>query len=371
MDQITLPFPVAPTLPAPLTASLLARLAAEAARHDAEASFPEDGIAALREAGLLAAPLPRALGGRGWGSEPAGALPLLALLRGLGEASLAIGRLFEAHVNAIRLLVRLASPAQQREAAGDVLAGHLFALWVTDDPAAPLQLVDGTLAGGKKFCSGAGHVSRAVVTAAPAEGGLPRLLLVRLQAGEVATRLPTATAGLRAAVTGMVWFDGVVPPEGAVFGPPGGYLHEPDFSAGAWRASAVALGGLAALVAEARGQLLQAGRAGDALQQARMGRAFIALETARLWLVEAGLRAEVASGAADEIVAYVNLARTAVEEAALDAIRLVQRSLGLAAFLQGGAAERLARDLATYLRQPAPDAVLTEAAAYFLHHGPG
>jgi hypothetical protein len=33
--------------------------------------------------------------------------------------------------------------------------------------------------------------------------------------------------------------------------------------------------------------------------------------------------------------------------------------------------ERIARDLATYLRQPAPDDVLLEAAGYFIQHGVG
>ena len=62
----------------------------------------------------------------------------------------------------------------------------------------------------------------------------------------------------------------------------------------------------------------------------------------------------------------VNLARIAVERAALDVITLVQRSLGLSA-LHGVAIRpsALMRDLATYLRQPAPDETLTEAAAWF------
>ncbi len=64
-------------------------------------------------------------------------------------------------------------------------------------------------------------------------------------------------------------------------------------------------------------------------------------------------------------VATVGLARIAVESACLDAMRLVQRSLGLSAFRQGNPVERICRDLSTYLRQPAPDEVLTEAAAWF------
>jgi hypothetical protein len=43
----------------------------------------------------------------------------------------------------------------------------------------------------------------------------------------------------------------------------------------------------------------------------------------------------------------------------------VQRSLGLAGFLSDNPIEILTRDLATYLRQPAGDEVLTEAAIAF------
>jgi hypothetical protein len=44
----------------------------------------------------------------------------------------------------------------------------------------------------------------------------------------------------------------------------------------------------------------------------------------------------------------------------------VQRSVGLAGFMRSHPIERLTRDLATYLRQPAPDQALTAAAAYAL-----
>ena len=50
----------------------------------------------------------------------------------------------------------------------------------------------------------------------------------------------------------------------------------------------------------------------------------------------------------------------------LDVVQLVQRGLGLAAFRQGSLAELLFRDLAMYLRQPAPDETLTAAAAHFM-----
>jgi len=102
-----------------------------------------------------------------------------------------------------------------------------------------------------------------------------------------------------------------------------------------------------------------------------MGRALIAQETARLWCRRAALIAEDPHTAPEEKTAYVNLGRIAIETATMDAMRLIQRSLGLAGFLEPNPIERLMRDLGTYLRQPAPDEALTEAACWFVENGGG
>ncbi len=47
-------------------------------------------------------------------------------------------------------------------------------------------------------------------------------------------------------------------------------------------------------------------------------------------------------------------------------MELVHRSVGLASFMRPNPIERIARDLATYLRQPAPDRALAGAAAWML-----
>jgi alkylation response protein AidB-like acyl-CoA dehydrogenase len=93
----------------------------------------------------------------------------------------------------------------------------------------------------------------------------------------------------------------------------------------------------------------------------------VATETAKLWVARAAELAEQHDGRdPGQVVAYVNLARSAVERAGLDVLELVHRSVGLAGFLRTHPIERLSRDLATYLRQPAPDRALTTAAAYVL-----
>jgi alkylation response protein AidB-like acyl-CoA dehydrogenase len=330
---------------------------------DAEAAFPEQDVAEMREAGLLAGPVPEGLGGLGAGTEPGGAALAFELLRLLGRGNLAVGRLFEAHVNALRLVALYGTAGQARRAAADALAGHLFGLWVTDPPGERLRRRDGRLAGRKGPCSGAGHCTRALVTVETPGG--TQMAVVALSGAEPVLPGPNTLQGMRAARNGTVDLTGVAAPDDAMLGVPGDYLREPDFSCGAWRTTAVTLGGLDALVAATREQLTQRDRADAPLQQARFGQLLIAQETARLWTRQAAEIAERDGPAADR-VAYVNLARLAVEAACLDALRLAQRSLGLAAFARPNPVERLARDLGTYLRQPAPDEVLLVAGKHGL-----
>jgi alkylation response protein AidB-like acyl-CoA dehydrogenase len=226
---------------------------------------------------------------------------------------------------------------------------------------------DGALAGRKVLCSGAGHVARALVTArdAAAPDALPRMLLVPLAPGERADLSVWTAQGMRASATGAVEFTGLrVAPDMPV-GIPGDYTRQPDFSAGAWRFAAVHCGGLEAVLGALRDHHRRTGRGGDPHQAARLGHAAIAAATARLWVEAAAARAEAPDAGLDT-AAFVNLARLAVERAALDVLEIAQRSVGLAAFLRPNALERLCRDLATYLRQPAPDRALTEAAAHVL-----
>jgi alkylation response protein AidB-like acyl-CoA dehydrogenase len=259
---------------------------------------------------------------------------------------------------------------QLRRAAEDARDGHLFAIWATE-AADPVRIAGApphaVLRGGKAFCSAAAQATRVLITAT-LEGGEARMLLIPLRAGERARTGLFDTHGMRACGTGNVDFTGISAPEAALIGQPDDYLRQPEFSAGAWRASAVALGGLDALVEQVRRQLVARGRQGNPHQQARLGDMLIVAETASLWASKAAWVAESGRNSAGDVAGYVNLARIAIEGACLDAMRLAQRSLGLAAFVRPNPVERLLRDLATYLRQPAPDETLTEAASWFTEH---
>jgi alkylation response protein AidB-like acyl-CoA dehydrogenase len=354
-------------------AALVPWMQQHAAQLDATSTFPTHEIAALHAAGVLDLPLPAAAGRLSTYPPDTLADRMAAVLMQVGRGSLAVGRIIEAHMNARHLIARYGVPEQKIAAARDARRGELFALWVTDPPpngraTNGLRMAftaNGVrLTGRKMFCSAAGHATRAVVTATNRDGE-PQMLVVPLQRDERVEHLPAPLQGMRATATGAVDFDGCLLPLGACLGDPGDYMREPDFSAGAWRTSAVTVGGLCSLLALALAQLEAAGRRENAHQLQRLGSAMIACETSHLWLRQAARMGEDHSASPDHVVAYVGLARIAIETACLDAMQAVQRSLGLSAFCLGNPVERICRDLGTYLRQPAPDEVLTEAAAYF------
>lgn len=336
----------------------------EAAALDRHGAFPEAAVDRLRAGGYLAAPLPVDLGGTGL-CEPDRVAALRDVLTAIGRGSLVVGRLYEGHVNALALALRYGSEAVRDRLARDARAGHLFGVWNTEPEPGGLELAAGALRGAKSFASGAGYVTRPLVTARLADGRR-QMLVVPLVPGERSDLSAWRAQGMRATATGRVDFTGLDPAEAAHIGAPDDYARQPFFFGGAWRFLAVQLGGIEAVVEAHRGHMRATGRGADPHQQARLGRALIAAESCRLLVARAAEAVAAETAGAERIVAYVNLARAAVEQAGLDAIALAQRSVGLAGFHEDHPLEHLTRNLATYLRQPAPDHALTSAAAYAL-----
>jgi alkylation response protein AidB-like acyl-CoA dehydrogenase len=333
--------------------------------YDEDGAFPTADLGGLHESGLLRAVLPIECGGAGLSG-----LSLSEILRSIGSGNLPLGRLFEGHVNALELVLRCGSRDQIELVAEEVQTGKLFGVWNTDDSNG-LRLIDGQgcywLEGRKILASGAGHIERPLVTATD-ENGRRLMVLPKLRASDRADLSSWRAQGMRASATGAVDFTGVEIQPIEIVGRDGDYERQPWFSAGAWRFAAVHLGGMERLFDLLRRHLQETNRGQDPHQAARLGGAAMPIETARLWVAQAATitEAPLASRPPEQLVAYVNLARLAVEAAALDLMQLVQRSVGLQAFLRPNPIERISRDPATYLRQPGPDRALTDAAAWVL-----
>lgn len=343
---------------------------ANASEIDHDEAFPQDEFRRAAELGLLTAPLPSAVGGLGLGTEADGTLPMLQLLERLGWGNLAVGRLYEGHVNALQLIATFGSRCQIESYAEDARdRRHLFGVWNTGE-ADPVRMVPTAagryrLVGAKIFASGAGQVGRPLVTAALPDGGW-QMCVVPMERVEVAIdRSWWRPLGMRASASYRVDLTGVEVGPDDLIGEPGDYYRQPWFSGGSIRFAAVQLGGARALFDATRDDLGRSGRGDDPYQIARVGEAAIAVEAGHLWLRGAAERTGrflaadgPRDGDAQAVVAYASMARLAIETICLDGIRLAERSIGSRGLMRPHPIERIVRDLTLYLRQPAPDAAL-------------
>jgi alkylation response protein AidB-like acyl-CoA dehydrogenase len=410
-DQPAYSFPEAlpAALPTPASvaaaaAQLAPRLLAQAAATDEVGGFPTQEMGWLRDAGLLTAVLPVSQGGAGLG-EPAATWPLMQALYHIGRGNLAVGRLWEGHVNALLLIRCFGTPAQLARAAADARAGHLFGVWNTENPTdgVRLEALPGLtgryrLRGAKTFASGAGHITRPVLTGAlpvpvaptvrldqgPARPATPSPAtpppgwqLVLLRADEqppVLDRSFWRPLGMRATASFRADFTGLAIGPDDLIGKPNDYYRAPWFGGGAARFAAVQLGGAAAALDETRRFLRRLGRIDDPYQRQRLGEMLTMHEAGQLWLRGVAEHAVLPATAAETVqparlaslAAFVNSLRAATEANCLQTLRLAERCVGARGLLQPEPFERLHRDLTHYLRQPAPDSALADVGRFAL-----
>ena len=341
-----------------------AALRAIAARADAAdrgcASLDRD-LAALRDAGLLEA-LERACLP---GGDTAAAV---ALLRRLGRVSLPVGRLVEGHLNALRLVAVYGTPDQRaRVGVQGGQVAPVLGVWGADG-APPVRIAETVgsrlrLTGSKRFCSGLGIVSRAVVTAADATGA-PQMVLADVRDPARADPGDWQVSGMRATLSGGFDFEGVL---AEPLGAPGDFLREPHFEGGIWRYLALKTGAIEALAEAVRARIAGKPEGGGELDQARLMKAVAAAHTARMW-TEAAAAAAEAPGADAGAIPLVLTARESVEGCAQEVLGIADRALGTAGFRQGCPADLLRRDLSFYLRQADLDGKLRRAARATLNH---
>lgn len=336
------------------------------AAYDARGVFPADSVALLVRSGMHQTFAPPASGGETFVSAQDENRALFHCLRQVGRADLSLGRIFEGHVNALKLYGWYGSDRQLRRLARDLAAGRIFGVWATE-PAPGVSLAKDPfgwrLDGAKRFATGAGSLDYAIVTARP-ENGPRRLVAVAANQAERADLSGWTMRGMRATASGTYDVSGIRPTDDDLLGEPGVYDLEPRFTAGAWRFLAVQLGGVEALLTETRAALSDVVR-GDPLQRAKFAEAVAATRGAGMWVREAADRA-----AADHPDAkpFVQMARGVVERAALDVMELSARLVGTRSAIEGGRIDKIIRDLSLYLRQAGPDHARDEAAKAWLDH---
>ncbi len=365
MSPVALAFAPPPSRTRDLTPSvvlerlraILPAMSARAAILDQHPAFPTEDIAALREIGALEV----------FAGEKPAPLELMEALRLVGRAHLSVGRLFEGHINGARLVAWYGDESQRRRLAEDLENGALYGVWNTE-PSPGARIIRGgkgpILAGYKCFASGAGHVHRAVITAVEASGAR-RMVVVD---GADTARTDSSgwkVRGMKATLSGFYNLSAIPVTRETLLGEAGDYEREPRFSAGAWRFTAVQLGGAERILGLIRDHLVAASTGVHMVQRARFAGAVAATRSAWLWVREAAMRAEAPDAGPDEI-ALVLMTRGVVERAGLDVMEAAARLVGTRAFFMECPIDLACRDLALYLRQPGPDKALDRAAEAFL-----
>jgi alkylation response protein AidB-like acyl-CoA dehydrogenase len=283
------------------------------------------------------------------------------MLVAVGTADLTVGRLAEAHLDALAILTELGA-----EPAGD---DEVWAVWAAEPPKPRVtaRLDDDRcwrLAGRKAWCSGAGIATHALVTADAPDGA--RLFAIELAgAGVHPIDDPWPASALSGTDTRSVDFSGAL---ATAIGAPNGYVERPGFWHGAAGVAAVWYGGAVGVA----GTLLRAARARDLgdIGRSHLGAVATALAGARAALD--GAADAIDADPADEQGRAAVLARTTravVEAAATDVIDRVGRALGPAPLALDGSHARRVADLQLYLRQSHADRDLADLGARILAGG--
>ncbi|SHE85721.1 Acyl-CoA dehydrogenase [Loktanella atrilutea] len=335
----------APTSPDPTT-RLARTLAASAAAEEAGTTAIAGSLRHLRDAG--------------WLDDDGTADPVLTArrLQRVGAANLPVGRLWEGHMNALYLAnVHGDSQADARVRAL-VADGAILGVWGADGPEPVAPGPHDMLMGHKLFASGLGTVTHAVITVS--SGPRVRLALVAVNDTARADANAWQMSGMRSTDSGRYDFDGTPLRDVIWLGGAGDYVTEPHFVGGVWRIAALQVGAALGLLESAAAHLRARDRLAAAAQMARLSSATIGAMAASALVTRAAQAAlPSAPDAARRAPILSAAARLATEEVALDAIRAVEQSVGLAHFADDSATGRKARDLSVYLRQAARDAFQT------------
>lgn len=352
---------------------LLSRIADWAPQTDHDDTFPEAVFGWLADAGLLAVTLP----GRQLDSRQRNTGPLLQLLKRIGAANLAVGRVYEGHINALNLIDLYATPEQKHHWHDDVRHNRLFSVWNTQaGDGVRIHALGGgryALEGAKTFASGAGWIQRPLVTG-ELIGADKKGWQMCIVPTERVQPIPQDNSfwqplGMRASVSYKLDFTGVELDETDLLGRPDDYYRQPYFGGGAIRFAAVQLGGAEALFDATRAFLSSMNRTDDLFQQTRLAEMAWLIESGNQWIDAAGAKTDAwlaTAAAADKVVAYANMTRTAIEEICLRIMPLAERCVGARGLMRPLPFERIHRDLTFYLRQPAPDATIADLGRYAL-----
>jgi alkylation response protein AidB-like acyl-CoA dehydrogenase len=259
------------------------------------------------------------------------------LLSGLAQKDLVVGRLVEAHADAVAIAHELGSDI--------VRPGQRWGVWAAGPPDSLRASCLGSrwrVSGTKRWCSGVTMLTHSLVDAATTDG--QRLFAVDLATGHVSACPPDwVGAGMARADTRSVRFENA---EAIPVGAAGQYLARPGFWAGAIGVAACWHGGT---IGVARSLLEIARTRADPHLMAHLGAVHVALGENQS-VLERAARILDREPLSDHAL-LARSVRTTIERNAIEVIDRVGRALGPAPLAHDWRHASAVADLTVYVRQ--------------------
>lgn len=294
-------------------------------------------------------------------ADPVGSVEMNDLQHRLfsaGRHDIALGRLFEGHVDAHQILHRYSDQKDLELHFCPSPSPSILGVWNAEGPDHHLENSEGVVYGGKSYASGAGVLTHAVVTT---EAGTKDVQLYLIDLAKNPPQIDRnwwRVSGMQNSETHHVIWKTADP---CSIGNAGDYEREPWFSCGALRFATVQAGGLTGLLDAVCEHLVNLDRHDDPVQQRRLAELHSLAQSAACVVKEAGRSGFDQSLNTQK--AAVSNARNTVYAHCERGIALAQQACGTAAYFAATDVCRFAQDLGMYIRQPGPDAQWAKVGA--------
>lgn len=265
------------------------------------------------------------------------------LLATLAVEDLTVARVVEPHLDALAILAEAARGGLAAPIAGPQ---QTFGVFASEGPQSSVALdADGRLDGVKPWCSLAGRLTDALVTAAT-RSGRTVLVAVNLNApGVTVEPVEWVAHGLAAVVSGPISFASV---PATPVGPPGWYLQRPGFWWGGIGVAACWYGGS---VGVARTAWQQVHRRPGGVANVQLARIDLALHGMRIALADAAAAVDDPRTPSAEFALLAQRVRAVVADGAEVVLREAGHLLGPGPLAFDTEHARRVADLTLYIRQ--------------------